>query len=247
MNVLVLGGTGATGQWVVKDLLAHGHNVVALVRNTQTLARSTQTLAQSDHGLAEHSQLTQIQGTALSLDESTLSEQIALADAVISCLGHNLTLKGMYGAPQKLVTDSLQRIVNLTDPNRAQPLKIVLMNSSGVRNLDQPEPVSCGQHIVLGLLRVLIPPHRDNEHAANYLRTQCANIPHIQWVSVRPDSLVNSDAVSHYDLHPAPTRSAIFDAGKVSRINVANLMSRLVREDSLWETWRGKMPVIYNN
>lgn len=245
MNVLVLGGTGATGQWVVKDLLAHGHNVVALVRHTQTLARSTQTLAQSAQCIVEQGQLTQIQGTALSLDETILSEQIAKADAVVSCLGHNLTLKGMYGAPQKLVTDSLQRIVNLTNPNRALPLKIVLMNSSGVRNLDQPEPVSCGQHIVLGLLRVLIPPHKDNEHAANYLRTQCVNLSHIQWVSVRPDSLVNSDTVSHYELHPAPTRSAIFDAGKVSRINVANLMSRLVREEALWETWRGKMPVVY--
>jgi len=245
MNVLVLGGTGATGQWVVKDLLAHGHNVVALVRSTETLARSTQTLAQSAQGIVEQGQLTQIQGTALSLDETILSEQIAKADAVVSCLGHNLTLKGMYGAPQKLVTNSLQRIVNLTNPNRAHPLKIVLMNSSGVRNLDQPEPVSCGQHIVLGLLRVLIPPHRDNEHAANYLRTQCANLPHIQWVSVRPDSLVNSDSISTYTLHPAPTRSAIFDAGKVSRINVANLMSRLVREEVLWETWRGKMPVVY--
>ena len=41
-------------------------------------------------------------------------------------------------------------------------------------------------------------------------------------------------------------RSAIFDAGKTSRINVANLMSDLITDDRIWHKWKGKMPVIYD-
>ena len=49
-----------------------------------------------------------------------------------------------------------------------------------------------------------------------------------------------------YDVHPSPTRSAIFNAGKTSRINVAHLMAELVLGDEVWERWRGQMPVLYN-
>lgn len=47
-------------------------------------------------------------------------------------------------------------------------------------------------------------------------------------------------------VHQSPTRSAIFDAGKTSRINLGNFMCRLIEESDLWEKWKGKMPVIYN-
>lgn len=232
MKILVLGATGATGSKVVDDLINQDHQVVALVRNT--------------HKLEPRTGLTLLNGTALSLGSERLGRLLGDVDGVISCLGHNLTLRGMFGAPRMLVRDSLKRIVAHTSPDRPHPLKLVLMNSSGVRNLDQSEPISFGQHLVLGLIRILVPPHLDNERAANFLRTECADLRHIQWVSVRPDSLVDEEVVSDYELHPAPIRSALFDAGKVSRINVANFISRLVREDELWSQWQGRMPVVYN-
>jgi len=235
MKVLILGATGATGRHVAHLLLQQQHQVVALVRDTKTLS-----VLESEFA----SQLTQITGTALTLSDAELSTLIADADGVVTCLGHNLTLKGVYGAPRMLVRDSIKRIVNLTSVVRSTPLKMVLMNSSGVRNKDQHEPISFMQHLVLGLLRALLPPHRDNEQAADYLRTQESSI---QWAIVRPDALIDQDAVSEYDLHPAPIRSAIFDSGDVSRINVASLMSRLLTDSILWEKWKGKMPLVYNS
>ena len=238
MKVLVLGATGATGRHVVHMLLQQQHHVVALVRNTETLSA-----LDTEFG----NQLTQIKGTALTLSDSQLSSLIAEADGVVTCLGHNLTLKGVYGAPRMLVRDSIKRIVNLTSAVRANPLKIVLMNSSGVRNKDQHEPISFMQHLVIGLIRALLPPHRDNEQAADYLRTLDALNSSIQWTVVRPDALIDQDEVSEYDLEPAPIRSAIFDSGDVSRINVASVMSRLITDSNLWNEWQGKMPLVYNS
>ena len=58
--------------------------------------------------------------------------------------------------------------------------------------------------------------------------------------------LIDKDEVTPYDVHPSPTRSAIFDAGKTSRINVAHFMALLMTDQAEWSKWRGQMPVIYN-
>ena len=64
--------------------------------------------------------------------------------------------------------------------------------------------------------------------------------------AVRPDSLVDQDEVSSYSLYASPVRSAIFNPGRTSRINVAHFMAELFYDQELWRTWKGKMPVIYN-
>ena len=64
---------------------------------------------------------------------------------------------------------------------------------------------------------------------------------------MRPDGLIDEDTVSSYTVHESPTRSAIFNAGKTSRINVAHFMTELASSESLWQEWKGKMPVIYNS
>ncbi len=238
MKVIVLGATGATGRLVVKELLKQQHQVIALVRSSGR----ENTLENIDE-----EQLTLINGTALTLEDAHLSKLIDEADGVISCLGHNLTWKGVYGAPQMMVRDSIKRIVTLVCRHRNAPLKIVLMNSSGVQNKDQYEPISLMQRLVLTILRLLLPPHKDNEQAADYLRTLDTRKHTIQWVVVRPDTLIDQFNATQYSLHPAPIRSAIFDAGKVSRINVAVVMTRLLSDSHLWEKWQGKMPLIYNS
>ena len=100
---------------------------------------------------------------------------------------------------------------------------------------------------MIGLLRLLLPPHVDNEKAAEYLRTKIGQKNNfIEWVAVRPDGLVNADVVTEYEIYPSPTRSAIFDAGKISRINVGHFMAELISENDLWNRWKGQMPVIYS-
>ena len=232
MKVMVLGATGATGHLVVKQLLDAECDVVALVRNTEVLA--------------EHPKLNQINNTALSLESQHLQRLISDCDAVISCLGHNMTLQGVYGAPRMLVTNSLQRVISLTSKQRERPLKLVLMSSAGVRNLVLQERVEQSEKWLNLLLRWMLPPHRDNEKAAKLLNGNSTSHKSLEWAIVRPDTLIDQSQVSDYQWHQSPTRSALFNAGETSRINVANALCRLVLDDDLWQQWHGQMPVIYN-
>ena len=121
------------------------------------------------------------------------------------------------------------------------------MNTTGNSNRDLNEPISFAQKFVVGLLRLLVPPHVDNEQAADYLRSKVGqNDKLIEWAVVRPDNLTDEGEVSPYEVHPSPIRSAIFDPGQTSRINVGRFMADLITEDAIWQKWNGQMPVIYN-
>ncbi|MFM1892611.1 MAG: hypothetical protein RLZ44_1688, partial [Pseudomonadota bacterium] len=148
----------------------------------------------------------------------------------------------------RLVTDAVRRLAGaVVATNPQTPVRVVLMNTAGNRNRDLEEPISIGQRLVVGLLRLLVPPHADNEQAADYLRTEFGQAhAKIAWVAVRPDTLTDAAAVTTYALHPSPTRSAIFDAGSTSRINVAHFMAELLTDAETWRRWQGQMPVIYN-
>jgi hypothetical protein len=99
----------------------------------------------------------------------------------------------------------------------------------------------------MGLIRLLLPPHVDNEQAVDYLRTKIGqNSEEIEWAAVRPDNLIDEDRVTAYEVYASPIRSAIFDAGVTSRINVAHFMADLITDDDTWNKWKGQMPVIYN-
>ena len=237
-HALVVGGTGATGRLLLAQLLERGSHVRAIVRSC----------ARVPEAIRHHERLELIEASLLDLPPQDLARHAQGCHAVLCCLGHTMSFAGVLGPPWRLVTQAVMRLCAAVRANEPDaPVRFVLMGSSGVRNGDLHEPVSVMQHVVLGLLRVLIPPHADNEQAAKALRTSVpGDDPAIGWCVVRPDGLIDEDAVSPYELHPSPTRSAIFDAGKVSRINVAHVMAELATDDELWATWRGRMPVLYS-
>ncbi len=77
------------------------------------------------------------------------------------------------GNTRSLVTDTTRRLCAAIKANNPQtPIKYVLMNTTGNRNGDLDEPISFAQHCVICLLRLLLPPHVDNEQAAEFLRTK---------------------------------------------------------------------------
>jgi len=238
MKILVLGASGATGHHVAEMLLDDGNDVTIIVRSIESLPDS----------LKNRDNLTTISASLLSLSDEEIGKYVRGCDAVVSGLGHNLTFKGVYGNPRTLVTEAARRVceaIRETSTN-GKPVKYILMNSSGNSNRDLEEKVSLKEKIVIGTIRLLLPPHRDNEMAADYLRTQVGqNDGKIEWAAVRPDGLINEEQVSKYEAYPSPIRSAIFDAGKVSRINVAHFMTELITKDELWQEWKGKMPVLY--
>lgn len=238
MTALVVGANGATGRLLVAQLLHHGHSVKVIVRSLDSLPQDIQ----------NHSKVSVIRASILSLSEAEMAEHVRGCDAVASCLGHNMSLKGIFGSPRRLVTDATRRLCEAIKATKSdEPTKFVLMNTTGNSNRDLEEPISFAQKCVIGLLRVVLPPHVDNEKAADYLRIEIGQSDDaIEWAAVRPDGLVDEDLVTEYDVHPSPLRSAIFDAGVTSRINVGHFMAALITDDDLWNRWKGQMPVIYN-
>ena len=238
MTTLVVGASGATGTQLVEQLLARGQNVKVIVRSPEKLPKSWKS----------NNRLFIISASVLELSDTEMSKYLNGCQAIASCLGHNISWKGMYGKPRRLVTDDARRITNLIRANKPEePIKYILMNTTSNSNRDLNEPISIGQRLIFGLIRLLLPPQVDNEKAADYLRTKIGQSDHfIEWVAVRPDGLVNEEEITEYELYPSPIRSAIFNPGKTSRINVGHFMADLITDDDVWNRWKGQMPVIYN-
>ncbi len=238
MTTLVVGASGATGRLLVEQLLERGQQVIIIVRSTENLPEN----------VIQHENLSVIQASVLELSDVEIIKHVSGCDALASCLGHNLNFKGMFGSPRRLVTDATRRLCNAVKANNPKDtVKFVLMNTTGNSNRDLNEQISFGQKCVIWLLRLFLPPHVDNEKAADYLRVEIGqNDEAIQWAAVRPDNLTDDKEVTEYELHPSPIRSAIFDSGLTSRINVGHFMAELITNDDTWRKWKGKMPVIYN-
>ncbi len=238
MTILVVGATGATGRLLVNLLLKDGHKVKVIARSPGKLAEA----------ILNNANLTVIPAAVLDLDDAQLRESVRDCDAIASCLGHNMNFRGIYGKPRRLVTDALIRLTNAVKvENSGKVVKYVLMNTTGNRNRDLIEKISFGEKIVFCLVRLLLPPHSDNEKAADFLRHFIGQNDHeLEWAVVRPDNLIDSDVVSEREVFCSPVRSAIFDAGQTSRINVARFMADLISDSSLWDQWKGQMPVLYN-
>ncbi|KAB8165370.1 NAD(P)H-binding protein [Lysobacter maris] len=239
MTVLVAGASGATGRLLVDILLGHGRRVRAIVRSPARLPAS----------LREHPRLSIVHADLLDLDEEAMARQVEDCTAIVSCLGHNPTLRGLFGPPRRLVTEATSRLCEAVRRCRPErPVRFVLMNTAGNRNRGIAEPVALGERLAVGLIRLLLPPHRDNEDAAAWLQARFGpGDTAIEWVVVRPDSLTDADRVTAYDVHPSPIRSAIFDPGHTSRINVAHFIGELLADDLAWRRWALRMPVVYDS
>ncbi len=237
-TTLVVGASGATGQQVVTQLLNAQHKVKAIVRSSVILP----------HSWEDNPDLTVIRANVLDIEIPQMAAHLEGCTAVVSCLGHNLTLKGMFGSPRKLVKETVVLLSKAIQMHpKALPMRLVLMNTSGNRNKDATEPVAFSQKVLLKWLKVLLPPFADNIAAAEYLRAEIGQKNSwMEWVVVRPDALVDLTEVTPYAVYPSPIRSAIFNAGQTSRMNVGHFIAALVCDLEQWNKWKGQMPVVYN-
>lgn len=195
MITLVAGASGATGRLLVSQLLDRGQSVKAIVRLPDSLPES----------IRHHERLTIVHASLLDLTDTELAQQVQGCTAVASCLGHTLNFKGIYGSPRKLVTDAAIRLCQAIHSNNPDTTtKFALMNTAGNSNRDLHEPVSFAEKCVIGLVRLFVPPHADNEQAADYLRTRIGQHDNaIQWAVVRPDTLINVNQVTDYVVVPS--------------------------------------------
>jgi hypothetical protein len=249
MNALLLGGTGRTGGRVLQQLLGRGVSVRAVVRSAERLPA----------GVADDPRLTVVEADLLSLSDEQVAELVDGCDAVISCLGHTTSARGVFGQPRDLVCRSVERVYRATRELRlaqtaqseqpaesAQPVKLILMSSVSVNRpggLDTRRGPF--ERAVLWLLRGLVPPARDNQRAADFLHDVVGDDDeYMQWVAVRPDTLKEGD-VTEYALHEGLVDS-LLRPGETTMANVANFMCELATDPEVWATWRGRLPVIVN-
>ena len=149
MTTLVVGASGATGRLLVDQLLERGQKVRIVVRSTKNLPENVKS----------HENLSVIQASVLDLSDIELAQYVSGCDALASCLGHNLSFKGLFGPPRRLVTDATRRLCGAVKANKPdQPVKFVLMNTAGNSNRDLDEEVSFGQKFVSPFdLSVILP------------------------------------------------------------------------------------------
>jgi len=237
MNVLLLGGTGRTGGRVLQQLLSRGIHVRAIVRSAEKLRA----------GVAERPGLSVVEADLLALSDEELLRQVQGCEAVISCLGHVINIKGIFGPPRDLVTRSVERVCRAIRASQpARPVKLILMSSVSV---NRPGGLDTRrgrfERAVLWLQRGLVPPGRDNQRAADFLHDVIeAADPYAQWVAVRPDTLKEGE-VTEYALHEGLVDS-LFRPGETNMANVAHFICELATDPEAWAAWQGKLPVIVN-
>lgn len=245
MIILVVGASGLTGSLLVEWLIssAQDHEVRVIVRSEERFHKRI-IRHKNIHIVAE--------APILDLSDEKLEECVKDCDAVVSCLGHVMSLGGIFGPPQNLCTEATRRLCKAIKkmaangapraPSLRRP-KFILMNTVGVSNPDRKEPRSLFDRALLTALRYTIPPHADNENAAAYLLNEVGKMEdHFTWCIVRPDSLVNEE-VSDYVMMKSPSAS-ITNGIPTSRANVAHFMSILIERDDMWDDWKFQMPCV---
>ena len=237
MKVLILGASGATGKQVVMQMIKRGISTRIVVRESAHLPQE----------IIDASNVEIIKGNITEFESQKLKELVKDCAAVVSCLGHNITFKGMFGKPRLLVYSAVKRICEAIEESGSRKVKLVLMSTTAFTNRYIGEKNTIGERIVFSLLKVLLPPHLDNMKSADYLITKIGkDNAKIEWTAVRPDGLINEDAVSGYSISEFILRSPISNPGQTSRINVGHFMAELLTDNKLWDKWKYKTPVIYN-
>lgn len=236
-TVLLVGGTGRTGRRVLGKLLSRGVRVRAIVRSAHKLPAD----------VARHPDLEVVEADLLSLGDEELRRHVHGCDAVISCLGHVISFRGVFGPPRDLVTRAATRLCQaIAAVQPAKPVKFILMSSVSVNRPGGLDPRRGSfERAFLWLLRGLLPPANDNQKSADYLGTGVGtDNPFVQWVAVRPDTLLDGD-VSDYALHEGLI-SSLARPDSTNRENVAHFMCELAENPAAWNDWAGKLPVIVN-
>lgn len=235
MKTLVLGASGATGKLVVSQLLQRNMSARIVMRESAVIPDR----------IAKHRNCEIVRGDIDSFTTDRIRELLQDCDAVVCCLGHRVSFTGMFGHPRKLVVHAVQKIIAAIASDNT-PKKFILMSTTAYTNKTRGEKTRFAEKLVFSLLKVFLPPHRDNMLAGDHLVNNVGASPDIEWIAVRPDSLIDADSSSDYEIHENKIRSPIFDAGTTSRINVGHFMAELLTNEKLWKDWTYKTPVIYN-
>mmetsp|Transcript_27431 Transcript_27431/g.82336 ORF Transcript_27431/g.82336 Transcript_27431/m.82336 type:complete len:240 (+) Transcript_27431:170-889(+) len=227
-KVLVLGATGGCGSQALAQLLERGVPCTAIVRK----AGSVPPCAGLD--------LVVNPGGALAMTDAELSGHLAGATHVVSCLGHNITLRGVFGAPRYLCADSVRKVSALA----TKPLKLVVVSTVAVDPPGERDPPrGLLERCVLGLCWLLLPPHRDNLAVVDALAVDAAANPLVDYVAPRPGDMLDGPA-TEFSVSEHRTTGALDSTCQTTRANVGVFMADLVTDGACWQKWKNTFPLI---
>lgn len=236
-NVLILGATGGIGSQVLTRLLDRGCNVTVIVRNAARLPQSVQ----------GHSSLTVIEepGGHLALSDKEFRTHTQ-CDAVVQCIGHNMTCSGICGHPRRLCRDTLSRVCEAIRASSAavQP-KLIVVSTEGVSRPDGGDRLQrgCCESCILSCLLCCLPPHADNADTLACLHKEHVLNPSLSFCAVRPSDLVDEPTHTAFKCH-TELQNGIFASKTTSRANVGEFMADLVTKADVWAQWKNTYPHI---
>ncbi len=235
MKTLILGASGATGKLVVLQLLERNLSARIVVRETAVIPAK----------ITGNKNIEIVKGNIDDLTTDQIQKLMLDCDSIVCCLGHTISFKGIFGKPYNLVANAVKKITDAASSFDTVK-KFVLMSTTAYTNKKQGEKNTFGEKLIFSLLKIVLPPHKDNIFAGDHLVYGLEAAGRIEWVVVRPDSLFDEENQSEYEICELKTRSPVFNPGRTSRINVSHFMAELLVNDILWQKWKYKTPVIYN-
>lgn len=229
-NVLVLGATGGCGSQALTRLLDCGCQCTVVVRSAERLPAE----ARGKSNL----KVIQSPGGHLEMDAGEFSALARGADAVVSALGHNLNLSGVYGPPRQLCADTVRRAADAAR-GRETPLKLIVVSTEGVDQPGARDPKrGCAERALLKFLECgILPPHNDNVQVVEELSKVGKDV---HFCAVRPADMIDGEQCA-YECHPV-LQSGAFDGAKSTRANVGAFMADLVTNDAVWNKWKNSFP-----
>lgn len=208
MKIAVLGATGQTGQYLVKQALQQGHTVTAIVRNPEKLG-------------VHHDNLKVVQANIFSVD--SLKSHFQGQDAVMSCLGFPVSFfSGVTGYTHSMNT-------TISAMREARVSKIITMTSW------YTDPNSGTQSSYL--IRFMLLPMIRSILANMYEMEQFLNkVEDINWTVVRPPGLKNQPASAQefltHEGYFVPDSNGTPVGSAVARGDVARFMLSLLNSNA---------------
>lgn len=168
MKFLLIGATGDTGREILKQGLAQGHDITALVRHPSKLA-------------VEHRNLRVIAGDVLNLVD--VNAAMAGQEAVVCSLGTTVTLK-----PVTLFSDGTQNLVDSMVYHSVR--RIICITGIGAGDSRGHGGFLYDHLIEPTLLRTI---YEDKDRQEDILRDSDR-----EWIIVRPAQLTKGEATGKY-------------------------------------------------
>jgi putative NADH-flavin reductase len=169
-KIIVFGATGGTGKEVIKQALATGYKITALVRNPAAFKM-------------KHKNLTIAQGDVLQV--YTFERELVGAAAIISCLGSSRSKK-----PTQVYSEGLKNIISAMNRTGVQRLICV---SAGALYINKEMGLVNRILVKLVLQPILKEPYAD----MRLMEKTVANT-NLNWTIVRSPRLTNNALTGHY-------------------------------------------------